>query len=247
MIRKKITQHLYTQLPAYINGALNPTQKRIVAFWLKRDEQARITAENLQTLQTAVRRQPRRGPSPAVLGKIQAQIHSQQTASSRTTPQRAALQRASLHKPALGFPILLLSIVTLILAATIMWQALPPGIVLQWSVEGQAPATYRVYRAAAGSEQIIADNQFKLLDEVSAAGRDRQYTFTDIRLLPGQNYVYRVEGLTAAGQPAASQTITGRAIDALPGQLAMLLVFIFCGYVVWTMFQQWRPMTTAAI
>lgn len=242
MIRKKIIQHLNTQLPAYTNGSLSPIPKKIVAFWLSRDEQARLTAENLHTLQTAVQRQPRRSPSPAVLGKIQAQIHTQQASLMRT-----AHQRISNQKTALGFPVLILSIVTLILAASVIWQALPPGIVLQWSVQGQAPETFRVYRAEAGSGQIVADNQFELINEVPAAGRIREYTFTDIRLLPGQNYVYRVEGLTATGQPAASQTITGRATDALPGQLAMLLVLVFCGYVVYAMFQQWRPLNPVTI
>jgi hypothetical protein len=242
MIKNKINQHLNSLLPAYINGTLNPTQRKLVAFWLKRDTEAQITAENLKMLQSAVQRQPRRSPPPAVLSKIQAQIQTEQT-----TQQRVALNKP-VQKPALAFPVLLLSVVTLILAATVMWQTLPPGIVLQWSVEGQAPESFRVYRAPADSDQVVANSQFELIDEVPAAGQVRQYKFTDIRLLPGQNYVYRVEGLTATGQSAASQMITGRAVDALPGQLAMLLVVFFCGFVVWTMFQQWRPiLTTAAV
>ena len=122
-----------------------------------------------------------------------------------------------------------------------MWQTLPPGIVLEWSVQGQAPETFQVYRAVADTSQVVSDTQFKLLDEIPAAGQVQNYTFTDVRLLPGQNYVYRVEGLTATGQPAASQTIVGHGVDALPGQLAMLLVLFFCGYMVYAMFQQWRP------
>ena len=240
MIRKKINQQLQNQLPAYVNGTLGPAQRKIIALWLKRDVQARKTADKLRTLQTAVQRQPRRSPSPAVLGKIQAQI--QQKAAQTTT----ANPRPAIQIPALGFPVLLLSIVTLLLAATVMWQALPPGIVLQWSVEGQAPETFRVYRAPADSDLTLAATQFELIDEVPAANRVQEYTFTDVRLLPGQNYVYRVEGLTAAGQSAASQIITGRSIDALPGQLALLLVIVFCGYVVYTMFKQWRPTMYAA-
>ncbi len=233
MIRKKINQHLNTQLPAYINGTLSPVQQKIVGFWLERDEQAQATAENLKTLQTAIRHQPRPTPSPAILSKIQAQIHSQQAAANR--------QKPPLQRQAIGFPILLLSFVTLLLAAAVMWQALPPGIVLQWSVEGQAPESFLVYRA-----EVDSESQFQLLDKIPAS-QVSEYTFTDVRLLPGQSYVYRVEGLNASGQPAASQTITGQAIDALPGQLALLLVLVLCCYFVWVMVQQWRPMTTAAI
>jgi hypothetical protein len=239
MIRNKITEQLNSLLPAYINGSLNRFQRKIVEIWLQRDEQARTTAENLKTLQSAVQQQPRRTPSAAVFDRIQAQIQQQQTAPAVLTPPILN------SRPALGYPVLLLSIVTLILAATVIWQTLPPGIVLQWSVQGLAPEAFRVYRAEVNSGIIADESQFELLDELPATNQADQYTFTDFRLLPGQNYIYRVEGLNAAGQPAASQTISGRAIDALPGQLAILLVLFFTGYCFWNLLHLRRPFTTA--
>jgi hypothetical protein len=133
---------------------------------------------------------------------------------------------------------------TLLLAATLIWQALPPGIVLQWSVEGSTPETFRVYRAEVDAG---IESRFELLDELPATAQAQKYTFIDFRLLPGQEYLYRVEGLNSAGQPAASQTITGQGVDALPGQLAILLVFIFTGYCLWQIFQLRRPLTTALV
>lgn len=226
MIRKKIDQHLHRLLPAYINGTLNPVQHRLVALWLQRDETARKTAENLKTLQSAVRRQPQPAPPAAVFGRIQAQIQSQHHTAAQPIPQTTPPQRA-----ALSYPVLLLSLLTLILAATVMWQALPPGIILQWSVEGQTPEAFRVYRAEVNG-RTAAQSQFELLEELPAAEPGQKYTFTDFRLLPGQNYIYRVEGLDASGRPAASQTISGRGIDALPGQVAVLLMLIFAGVTV---------------
>lgn len=236
MIKNKITQQLNILLPAYVNETLNPVQRKLVEFWLNRNEQARHTAENLRTLQRAVQRQPRHSPPPAVFERIKAQISVQADSS-------AALNRPA-QTPSLGFPILLLTIVSLVLAAVIMWQALPPGIVLQWSVEGHAPEAFRVYRADAGASADLS--QFELLEELPAS-ETAEYTFTDFRLLPGQNYVYRVEGLNEAGQPAASQTIAGRGIDALPGQLAITLVLIFTGYCCWHIFRLRRSFTLAPI
>jgi hypothetical protein len=235
MMRSKLNEHLYNQLPAYVNGTLGPLQRKVVEQWLARNDQARATAETLQNLQTAVRRQPRRTPPPAVLGRVQAEIDSRRHAPAG----RQTLAHPHL-RPSLGFPILVLSLVTIILAAAVMWQALPPGIVLKWSVEGNAPEAFRVYRAEIESGEVAAA-QFELLEEMPATAQDRSYTFTDFRLLPGQNYVYRVEGLNESGQPAASQTIIGQAEDALPGQLAVLLVLIFTAYCFWNIMQLRRP------
>lgn len=237
MIKSKITQQLNTLLPAYINETLNPVQRKLIEYWLARNEAARQTAEYLKTLQTAVQHQSRRTPPPVVLERIQAQIR---TETLTITPARPA------QTPSLGFPLLLLSLVTLALAAVFMWQALPPGIVLHWSVEGRTPETFRIYRAEIDAGAQTNSGQFELLEELPAS-ETAEYTFTDFRLLPGQHYIYRVEGLNAAGQPAASQTIAGQGIDALPGQLATLLVLLFTGYCFLQILRLRRPLTLSPI
>lgn len=239
-MRNKIYEILHILLPAYINSTLNPVQRKVVAFWLDRDETARKTAENLKTLQSAVQRQPKHTAPAAVFGRIQTQIQNQQ-ATSKSISHKMPIQRT-----ALGVPVLLLSLVALLLATTVIWQALPPGIVLQWSVEGQMPEAFRVYRAEVNS-RTAASAHFKLLEELPAAEAGQKYTFTDFRLLPNQNYIYRVEGLDAAGRPAASQTISGQGIDALPGQLAILLVLSFTAYAFWQLLRLKRPITTTPI
>jgi hypothetical protein len=225
MIKNKITQQLNTLLSAYINETLNPVQRKLVELWLERNEKARQTAENLKILQTAVQRQPRRTPAPAVFERIQAQIRVQ-------APHNSISNSRPAQAPVQGFPLLLLSLFTLLLVAAVVWQTLPPGIVLQWSVEGRTPETFRIYRAEVDASTEADSGQFELLEELPAS-ETAEYTFIDFRLLPGQNYVYRVEGLTAAGQAAASQTIAGQGIDALPGQLAILLILLFTGYCAW--------------
>ncbi len=245
MIRNKISKQLYNLLPAYINATLNPIQRKIVAWWLDRDESARATAENLKTLQSAVQRQPRAIPPSGVLQRIQTQIQVRQTEPARTNkpfPNALAPSRT-----ALGFPVLLLSLIALIFTAVVIWQTLPPGIVLQWSIEGQMPESFRIYRAEVNPNTAINTAQFELIEELPATGTETQYTFTDFRLLPGHQYLYRVEGLNAAGQSAASQTISGQGVDALPGQLAVLLVITFTVIAFWQMLRLRPPITASPI
>jgi hypothetical protein len=112
---------------------------------------------------------------------------------------------------------------------------------LQWSVEGEGAQGFHVYRATVEPGRTAEASDFVLLDEVPVRSGKEAYSFTDVRLLPGQEYVYRVEVLNQQGWPAASQTVTGRSADALPGQIAMLLVFLFAAYSLWAMRGLWQP------
>lgn len=233
MIRKKLNEQLNHLLPGYVNETLNPFQRKVVQLWLERNEQARIKAANLQRLQTAVHRQPRLSPPPAVLQQIQSRIQAQSHNQSVVQPPTT--------RPAFSRPVLLLSVIAFVLILALLWQTLPPGIVLQWSVEGEGAQGFHVYRATVKQGRTAEPSDFVLLDEVPIRSRKEAYRFTDVRLLPGQEYVYRVDVLNQQGRPAASQTVNGRAVEALPGQMAMALVVLFAAYSLWTMRRLWWP------
>jgi hypothetical protein len=239
MISKKIRQQLETYLPGYVKGDLKPLQRKLVQLWLKRDEQARIQADNLQQLQSAGRRQPHLNPPPAVLHQIQSRIHTLPHNQPVLHPPVRAAVRLSFSTP-----VLLLSLVAFVLTLSLVWQTLPPGIVLQWSVEGEAAQGFHVYRATVEPGRTAEPSSFILLDEVPARSNQAAYTFTDVRLLPGQEYVYRVDVLDQQGQPAASQTVFGRSADALPGQIAMLMVVLFASYSLWAIHKWWQSFRT---
>jgi hypothetical protein len=96
--------------------------------------------------------------------------------------------------------------------------------VAYWSVSDSPLTAFRVYRVPVGG----AD--FELLSEVPAQPDVQQYTYVDAHLLPGQSYVYVVEGLGVEGQSAFSQAITVNALEALPGQLAILVASLVIAY-----------------
>jgi hypothetical protein len=116
----------------------------------------------------------------------------------------------------------------------LLWATVQPGIALQWSVSDGGLTGFRVYRAPAGSAN------FGLLRQVPARPDARQYTYVDTLLVPGQTYVYRVEAVGQSGPLAASPTITGNALTALPYQLAILLTSLIAGYVAVMLARQWQ-------
>ncbi len=108
----------------------------------------------------------------------------------------------------------------------LVWQAVPPGISLEWSVEGALPQAFRVYRAPVSADSLAPSQPFTLLDELQANEAAAAYQFTDRLPLPGQDYVYRVEALDQTGDPVASQVILSRWVDALPAQLSAIAISV---------------------
>ena len=197
-------------MPWYVNGTLSAAQRRAVKR--QRDHLPEIAAElaEWQRLHTAVRTQPQQKPAPAVWQRVMAKVGPSRS----TQRQAAALPRLTwAWGGALALAIMLL-----------LWIGIQPGIVLRWSVDGTPLTAFRVYRAAAGS------TDFELVREVPAQVDARQYTYVDPLPVPGQTYVYRVEGVGPDSRSTYSQAVAASAIEALPGQLAILLTGLLGGY-----------------
>jgi len=209
-------------LPDYCNNSLNPIQRRFVDLWLVYDPTVRQHLEGLQKLSSAVRGQAERQPDPKILQLVQAQISSQYGSEPLLDRRR---------KWAVG----LAGITALALVIVFVWQLLPPGITLQWSVGSGRPETFRIYRAAITEVAANTGRDFQLIRELQADADAPEYSYLDIQSLPGQSYVYRVDVIDASGDVADSRTVTGSGLAALPGQLTILLVTIIGGLLVWSL------------
>ena len=203
-------------LPWYVNHSLTPFERWRVRRWLRGTPDATREVEDWRRLQAAVRSQPQAAPPQAVWRGVQARTRrrGQESDRVRNWPRRAW---------ALG------SVLALLVIA-LLWGIIQPGIVLQWSTSDAPLTGFRVYRARAGSDD------YTLLYETAADAEMRRYTYVDVRPLPGQAYVYRVEGV---GEGAAvSRSITANGLQALPSQAAILLVGIIVGYTAVILTQQ---------
>jgi hypothetical protein len=217
-----IRRSIQGKLSDYCNNSLNPIQRRFVDLWLAYDPAARQHLEGLQKLSAAVRDQAEQQPDPQVLQLIQAQIVSQYSSEPLLDRRR---------KWAVG----LVAITALAVAIVLVWQILPPGITLQWSVGSGQPETFRIYRAAGTEAEANTGRDFQLIRELQADAEAPEYSYLDIQSLPGQSYVYRVDVIDASGDVADSRTVTGSGLAALPGQLTILLVTIIGGLSVWSL------------
>jgi len=206
MIRK----YFLSLLPEYANNALGPVMQRIISWWLITDPAAQAELQSIQHLREAVHTQSMSVPSVDAFRRIQAVVHISPKSNSLSGFWKAW---------AGGMGLILLSFI-------ILWNVLPPGIVLQWSAQGGQPETFRVYRA----ETTPGTRNFELVHEIAAAPEAQVYIFRDFLLVPGKEYVYRVEVIDQNGLASNSHTIMSNAMEALPGQLALFVSLIITGY-----------------
>ena len=206
MIRKT----LRVLLPTYVNDTLPPFSRKIVDLWLKWDAPAHAEVQALQHLRKAVQTQPVAVPSGDVWRRIHVEVR---TSNGLSSPVRVGVGFWQMWVG--GMSLVILSLI-------LLWNFLPPGVVLQWSAQGGAPATFRVYRSVSGQNQ-----DFELVKEIDAHDNitslnARVYTYRDFLLLPGQEYVYRIEVIDENGV-SASQMVMSDAMKVLPGQLTLML------------------------
>jgi hypothetical protein len=167
------------------------------------EEQARRQPQRLaawQAVRSAALSQPVRVPPAAVRQRVLAQAHP-----------RSKLPR--------WLPLVSGGVLA-VLALLLLWNIVQPGISLRWSVTGEAPAVFRIYRAPAGSDR------FEFVQEVPAQAGTVDYTYVDTTLWPGQAYQYRVE---VANVETASATIAANGAAVLPAHLAIIFSSLLIG------------------
>jgi hypothetical protein len=105
----------------------------------------------------------------------------------------------------------------------LLWLAVRPGVALRWTVTGETPTAFRIYRAEAGS------SNYYWIDEVQADPFRREFVYSDTFLFPGKAYSYKIEAVGRGGVIAVSRSVAASPLSALPGQLAVLLTSLLVG------------------
>ncbi len=228
MNKRRLIEKLNSLLPLYVNRSLNPIGRLIVKWWLLWSPAARGELDQLQRLSIALNSQPLKRPDPTVYRRIKKEIaHHPRSAT-------AGINIWSLWA---------LQIVLAILAFLLVWRGLPPEIVLQWSTEGTQPDKFRVYRAQIDALEHPDKPQFILIDEIPAGDGNQPYLYSEIRLLPGQAYIYRVDAVDQHGHLTDSKSVIGPMRDLLPSQLALIFLVSVILYAGWRSSRHWRSNT----
>jgi hypothetical protein len=105
-----------------------------------------------------------------------------------------------------------------------LWFAIRPGAALEWTVSGDLPRSFRIYRASRGSQD------FQVIRQVESQLGVYTYQFVDIFTFPGVAYSYRVEGLEPGGESTLSETVGASPLAALTLQLMIILISSLAGY-----------------
>jgi hypothetical protein len=172
-------------------------------------------------LRQAVIDQPLEKPDARVRQRVFSQIQAQ---------NRTKMEPTTGKWGTLGW---LSAILFTLAIAILLWVAVQPGVRLEWSVNGEGLAGYRVYRAAQGSDT------YELIGVVPYQQNLTQYSFVDAMLLPGQVFIYKVEGVGISGDLALSRSIASSPFVALPGQLAILFSSLVVGVTLTLLIQNW--------
>lgn len=203
-------------LPWYVNHTLSPDEEHAA------EEAAQQHPGELavwQTVRLAMLSQPQRVPSATVRRQIMSLARQPQPSLWRTRwlPVFSGLTLA-------------------LLALVVLWNVVRPGIGLQWSISGETPAAFQVYRAPLGSDH------FEIVQQVPARPDALTYTFIDTALWPGQAYQYRVVAANVAASSARmdaiSATIAANSAEALPAQLTIILSSLLLGLTATYLLQQ---------
>jgi hypothetical protein len=192
-------------LPAYLNHTLSVSEQRSVEEWLRRDPQARAELAAWQQLRARVIDQPHGAPSAVSKRKLMARLQTapKPSVATRWLPWTSGLVLAAL-------------------VLMMLWLTIQPGIGLQWSVADGDVSSFRIYRAASGS------NDFTVVREIPAQPGIHDYTYIDTSLSLNPDYVYRVEG--RQGELAASSPmITASAQEVMRNQLIILSISLIAG------------------
>ena len=170
--------------------------------------------DDLAHLREALKQQPTLAPPEAVRGRVMAAV----AAAVAAGPQRYTGRGwGPAARWAAGFG---MAVVVFVL----LWAVVRPGVVLGWTVSGEPPAAYRVYRS------LGPDEKQALVREVKALPEEDSYRIVDPFVLPAARYTYTVEGVASNGRTIASQSAAVDAATVLPAQVAILVASLLVGW-----------------
>lgn len=195
-------------IPWFVNGSLDADETKIVETWLTESPFANNQLEIWKMIQATVRTQKILTPPASIWNSLIEDVNE--------TRKRSIIIWQKWIFTGVGIGLAILVFITL-------WGFVQPGVRLQWSVRGQAPVAFRIYRAPTDSDE------FTLIRELKSRGELLDYQFIDTLVIPGSGYTYRVEAVDDMGSVGYSQVIIRDTIDALPLQIVILLTSVIFG------------------
>ena len=186
-------------IPWYINKTLSRSENKAVQNLIKHHPNLLDDYQITQRISNILQAQESLAPSNRVKNHLLTTVHNQ--------PIRS---KNPLHTWLWAVPMMLFIFI-------ILWLVVQPGTLLQWSINGNSPESFLIYRAPEGSTQFV------LIDELSATPFQPNYQYADILVVPGQTYQYLIEVRDQNGNTTRSHATTNNAQMALAAQIALFI------------------------
>lgn len=193
-------------LPWYINNTLSDNEELFVNRWIQEDPEAECLYQNVQLISQTILEQENQTPSLLVKNRV------------RTISQNQH------HQPITTPNLWTLASLLMLFIFMFMWLVIQPGTQLEWSINGDAPAEFRILRAPAGS------SNYEIIHEFATESSRQIYHFADFLVIPGRSYQYRIEVRDQNGNTDQSQVIIGNPQMILASQLSILLTSIILAF-----------------
>jgi len=214
---EEISNRIRSWLPLYTNGSLPVIKRWVVTLALRYSRSIKDDYQSFEFFRSRFINQPVFKPRSEVYLQIQNMVASQVQVP---------------RKRQLDFKLWAIPVSLLIFAGVLLWQSLPPVISLGWSSQSQNVQSFKVYRLSSGRIYSEEDNNYQFLKEFPADLDEDTYTFTELPVFPGKEVIYRIDAIDEHGLVATTRTLVSDGLEALIGQLSLLIVVAFILYIV---------------
>lgn len=202
-------------LPWYLNGTLDPRERNAVEKCLHNEDQIITELEEWRAYQALVKILPQQKPSKVVLSRIKYNLQS---------------QRLMFQVIPSWLSWIMGGVLALVLFL-VFWISLQPGLVLQWTVLGNIPEVFQIYRIKPKS------GEYRLIGEIEANPEIINYKYTDSPILFSGEYQYKIEGLYNSENQILQESISVSMTNILIDQVIIVIISILFGIIVSVMLQ----------
>ncbi|HEY61712.1 MAG TPA: hypothetical protein G4N95_03595 [Anaerolineae bacterium] len=189
-------------LPWYANGTLVGKERAAIDNCLLKSVKMKRDSKDIDIIRSIVKNEPIHYPSASLKDRIIERIDKGQTV------------RKYKLKPADFFGSLIIWVSLFI----ILWLVFQPGVTIQWYLPIDSKSeTINIYR------KTISSHNFKIIDQISTVNVPVQIILNDPVLIPGQNYIYRIDAYDTSGDLVYQNLVSASTSKIIVNQIILIL------------------------
>ena len=197
-----------SELPNSMDESMDADQHGRLKIYLQAHQDVKLEIEQIERIANLVNKQRQYEPPSRVLRELQTRIQTE-----RSTNEPFRFRR-------LAWIWIVLLTVSVFL---IVWGIAQPAMVMYWTVEYGEFEVFRVYRASS------ENSKFEMIAQVEVQAGSHEYSYSDVVVPTGREYIYQIEGINKTGEVGFSEIVLGSAVELIPVWLILAAVSLVSG------------------